>query len=167
MRLPFDFLDKRPIIIALAGSNGSGKATFDESYRSEEGLRFINADELSLSVDCLAEHAPLETPHLDRLTSQSMRLTNAYTAAPVCSPTRAAMLTSKSPTRLQIINPIPAQPHFATDNVKLLSAPMRDHLPFDEVTLSERLWGASYATGFFGKRHLAGRGRSQRSVQAD
>ena len=50
MRLPFDFLDKRPIIIALAGSNGSGKSTFYESYLSDGGLRFINADELSASL---------------------------------------------------------------------------------------------------------------------
>lgn len=50
MRLPFDFLDKRPIIIALAGSNGSGKSTFYESYLSDAGLRFINADELSASL---------------------------------------------------------------------------------------------------------------------
>lgn len=50
MNLPFDFLDKRPIIIALAGSNGSGKSTFYESYLVDSGLRFINADELSASL---------------------------------------------------------------------------------------------------------------------
>ncbi|MFN7333067.1 MAG: zeta toxin family protein [bacterium] len=51
MSLPFDFLDRRPIIIALAGSNGSGKSTFYESFLSDAGLRFINADELSASLD--------------------------------------------------------------------------------------------------------------------
>ena len=50
MSLPFDFLDRRPIIIALAGSNGSGKSTFYESYLSDAGLRFINADKLSASL---------------------------------------------------------------------------------------------------------------------
>ena len=50
MRLPFDFLDKRPIIIAVAGSNGAGKSTFYESYLSDGGLRFINADDLSASL---------------------------------------------------------------------------------------------------------------------
>lgn len=50
MNLPFDFLDKRPIIIALAGSNGSGKSTFYESHLADGGLRFINADELSASL---------------------------------------------------------------------------------------------------------------------
>jgi predicted ABC-type ATPase len=47
LSLPFSFLGKRPIIVALAGSNGSGKSTFYESYLSDAGLRFINSDELS------------------------------------------------------------------------------------------------------------------------
>lgn len=50
MNLTFDFLDRRPIIIALAGSNGAGKSTFYESYLGDSGLRFINADELSASL---------------------------------------------------------------------------------------------------------------------
>ena len=50
MSLPFDFLDRRPIVIALVGSNGSGKSTFYESYLSDAGLRFINAVELSSSL---------------------------------------------------------------------------------------------------------------------
>lgn len=50
MSLLFDFLDKRPLIIALAGSNGAGKSTFYDSYLADGGLRFINADELSASL---------------------------------------------------------------------------------------------------------------------
>lgn len=50
MNLSFEFLDKRPIIIALAGSNGAGKSTFYESYLADGGLRFINADVLSASL---------------------------------------------------------------------------------------------------------------------
>lgn len=50
MTIPFDFLDKRPIIVALAGSNGAGKSTFYESHLADVGLRFINADELSASL---------------------------------------------------------------------------------------------------------------------
>ena len=51
MSLPFEFLDKRPIIIALAGSNGAGKSTFFECFLTESGLRFINADVLSASMN--------------------------------------------------------------------------------------------------------------------
>ncbi|TWU54993.1 putative nucleotidyltransferase [Rubripirellula tenax] len=45
--LGFDFLDSRPIVVALAGSNGAGKSTFFESHLSECGLRFVNADEIA------------------------------------------------------------------------------------------------------------------------
>lgn len=51
MNLPFEFLDKRPIVIALAGSNGAGKSTFYESFLADSGLRFINADVLAASLD--------------------------------------------------------------------------------------------------------------------
>lgn len=50
MSLPFEFLDRRPIIIALAGSNGAGKSTFYESFLANSGLRFINADVLVESL---------------------------------------------------------------------------------------------------------------------
>ena len=46
----FRFLDQRPVVVALAGPNGAGKSTFYESFLSASGLRFINADELALSL---------------------------------------------------------------------------------------------------------------------
>lgn len=48
--LGFDFLDSRPIVVALAGSNGAGKSTFFESHLSESGLRFVNADEIAAQL---------------------------------------------------------------------------------------------------------------------
>jgi ABC-type multidrug transport system ATPase subunit len=63
LSLLFDFLDKRPLIIALAGSNGAGKSTFYDSYLADGGLRFINADELSASLGMLPYDAA-ELPHV-------------------------------------------------------------------------------------------------------
>jgi predicted ABC-type ATPase len=57
LRLPFEFLDKRPIVLALAGSNGAGKSTFYESFLAESGLRFVNADVLSASLNVSAYEA--------------------------------------------------------------------------------------------------------------
>ena len=57
MILPFEFLDKRPIVIALAGSNGAGKSTFYESFLADAGLRFVNADVLSASLEVSAYEA--------------------------------------------------------------------------------------------------------------
>lgn len=45
--MKFDFLDARPIVIAIAGSNGAGKTTFYHSHLADTGLRFINADDLA------------------------------------------------------------------------------------------------------------------------
>lgn len=57
MNLPFDFLNKRPIVIVLAGSNGAGKSTFYESYLADSGLRFVNADVLAQSLSVNAYDA--------------------------------------------------------------------------------------------------------------
>ncbi len=101
-------------------------------------------------------NARLHTPNIDRLASQGMRFTDAYAAAPVCSPTRAAVLTGLAPARLHITTHIPDR--FVPEGAALLPAKTLDHLPLERVTIAERLKAAGYATGFFGKWHLAGHG---------
>jgi len=102
----------------------------------------------------------LSTPHIDRLASQGMRFTDAYAAAPVCSPTRAAVLTGQSPARLHLTTHIPDREGFTPQDSRLLPAQTHDQLAAEHITVAERLKQAGYATGFFGKWHLAG--RSQR-----
>lgn len=97
----------------------------------------------------------LDTPNIDRLAKHGMRFTNAYAASPVCSPTRAAILTGKSPARLRLTTHI-SNRDFAPKNAKLLPAKTLDHLPLEHVTIAERLKQAGYATAFMGKWHLAG-----------
>ncbi|KLU04979.1 hypothetical protein RISK_002972 [Rhodopirellula islandica] len=57
MSLPFAFLDQRPIVVAIAGSNGAGKSTFFESFLSDCGLRFINADVIAEGLEIGAYEA--------------------------------------------------------------------------------------------------------------
>ena len=78
-----------------------------------------------------------ETPHIDRLAAQGMRFTNAYAACPVCSPTRASILTGKYPARLHLTDwlPGPGRPALA----EAPAAEVRQHLPLEEVTLAEAL----------------------------
>jgi arylsulfatase A-like enzyme len=100
-------------------------------------------------------NAQVETPNIDRLARQGMRFTDAYAAAPVCSPTRGAVLTGQSPARLHITNHLPHQDRFTPATSRLLPAAMDDHLPLERVTIAERLRDdAGYATGFIGKWHL-------------
>lgn len=96
-----------------------------------------------------------ETPNIDRLAREGMRFTNAYASAPVCSPSRASILTGQSPARLQLTQWIPGvkYPH-----KKLREAPSALHLPSSVPTVAEQLKRAGYQTAAIGKWHLGGDG---------
>lgn len=95
-----------------------------------------------------------ETPNIDRLASQGMRFTNAYAACPVCSPTRASIMTGKYPARLGLTNFLPGLHHLP--HSKLLAPVSRQQLPLEEVTIAEALKPSGYRTAAIGKWHLGG-----------
>ena len=98
----------------------------------------------------------LETPSLDRLATEGMRFTDAYAAAPVCSPTRAAMMTGQSPARLQLTNHAPGNiDGFSLEGSDLHEAASIRNLPLKYVTIAERLSEAGYVTAHIGKWHLS------------
>ena len=93
-----------------------------------------------------------DTPHIDRLAATGMRFTDAYAACPVCSPTRASIMTGKHPARLHLTN-------FLVGNRWPQNAPIRPvqwqhFLPLEEVTIADALKAGGYATGYVGKWHL-------------
>ena len=96
----------------------------------------------------------VETPAIDRLAKEGLRFTNAYAACPVCSPTRASILTGKYPARLHLTDFIPGKE--AADE-KLLIPDWTKRLVPEEVTLAEVLKAAGYRTGIIGKWHLEGK----------
>lgn len=98
----------------------------------------------------------LRTPRIDLLARQGVRFTNAYAAAPVCSPTRAALITGLAPSRLHITQHGQDGPAFWPED-RQLQPPAAEHvLPLKATTLAERLREVGYVTGFFGKWHLSG-----------
>jgi arylsulfatase A len=98
----------------------------------------------------------LRTPAIDTLAQEGVRFTAAYAAAPVCSPTRAALITGLAPARLHLTQHGKDGPAFWPAR-RPLQPPAAEHvLPLPSVTLAERLKPAGYATGFFGKWHLSG-----------
>ncbi len=102
----------------------------------------------------------LDTPVLDQLARDGMRFTDGYAAAPVCSPTRAAMMTGLAPARLQITNHAPGHPAGMVPKGRTLAgADWIRHLALNYETIGERLSEAGYATGFVGKWHLSYRPR--------
>lgn len=100
-----------------------------------------------------------ETPHIDGLARNGMRFTSGYAACPVCSPTRASLLTGRYPTRTGVTDWIgAAQPAQWNRPTALLPAPYRDRLELAEVTLAEAFREAGYRTFFAGKWHLGPEG---------
>ena len=117
---------------------------------------FILADDLGIhDLGCYGrrEH---NTPYLDQLAAQGTRFTAAYCAQPICSPSRAAILTGKAPARLHLTTYLPGRPDCRSQ--KLLHPRMRMELPLKEKTLAEYLKAAGYATACIGKWHLGGEG---------
>ena len=93
-----------------------------------------------------------ETPHVDQFAREGVRFTQAYAACHVCSPTRASILTGKYPARLQMTDWLPGRKEFPFQ--KLKNASIRQHLPFEEVTIAEALKQHGYRTAHLGKWHL-------------
>ena len=85
------------------------------------------------------------TPHLDRMASEGMKLTSFYSAAPVCTPSRAALMTGSYPKRVGLAT---------GPEMGVLFPGEPWGLNTDEVTIAELLRDQGYATGCFGKWHL-------------
>ena len=98
-----------------------------------------------------------ETPHIDRLATEGLKFTAAYASCPVCSPSRAALMTGRDPARTGLTNFIPG--HFRPF-APLLEPPIPNRLPLDEVTFADVL-GDAATTASFGKWHLGWDARTE------
>ncbi len=100
-----------------------------------------------------------ETPNIDRLSKMGVKFTNAYTASPVCSPTRASIMTGKYPSKTYNTDwfgapqPWNYQNHW-TKNKPLIPAEYSPNMALEEYTLAEAFQDAGYQTFFAGKWHL-------------
>ena len=137
-----------PVLILVASS---------PAFAAERpNVVFILADDLGVNDLACYGRTEHHTPHLDQLAKDGMRFTNAYAACPVCSPTRAAILTGKHPARLHLTTFLPGRGDAPSQ--KLLHPKIRQQLPLEEKTLAEYLKAVGYATAAVGKWHLGGAG---------
>src|SRR5207253_6850366 len=89
-----------------------------------------------------------KTPHIDKLAKDGARFTDFYAACPVCSPTRASILTGRYPQRINLTDWLPGRPD--RPDQKLKRPAIRQELPLEEVTIAEVLKANGYANGLVG-----------------
>lgn len=131
---------------AAAQGNAAGK---------QYNILFILVDDLGAIDFGYTGSSLYLTPNIDALASKSVNFTHAYASSPVCSPTRAALMTGKSPTRLGITTWIPGGEY---QDMPLREPAIPTQLPLQERTVAEVLKSQGYHTFFAGKWHLGGEG---------
>ena len=117
---------------------------------------FILTDDLGINDLACYGRDDHSTPNLDKLASEGARFTSAYCAQPICSPSRAALMTGKAPARLHITTFLPGRANASSQ--MLLHPQIEQRLSLEELTIAERLKSKGYRCGYVGKWHLGGRG---------
>ncbi len=107
-------------------------------------LIIILADDLGYGDLGCYGHPSIRTPNLDRMAAEGMRFTDFYSTAEVCTPSRAALMTSRYPIRSGMCH----------DRYRVLGRTSSGGLPAEEITLAQALKGCGYATACLGKWHL-------------
>jgi arylsulfatase A-like enzyme len=135
---------------------GTSPVLVSQESTAKPNVVVIMADDLGWrDLHCYGNEA-LDTPVLDRFASEGMRFTDAYAASPVCSPTRAAMMTGKAPARLHLTNHAPGhEDGFSIEGSDLREAASVRRLDLSYTTVAERLSTVGYRTGHIGKWHLS------------
>ena len=110
----------------------AGRAAERPAGQSKPNFVIVLCDDLGYGDLACFGHPRIQTPHLDRLAGEGMKLTSCYAAAPVCSPSRAGILTGRTPYRCGVYDWIPE------------NSPM--HLRRSEITVAQVLKQAGYAT---------------------
>ena len=128
--------------------------TSPPSANAQMNVVFILVDDWGYADAGIQGSDFFETPNIDRFSRQGLRFTQAYAAAPVCSPTRAAIMTGKFPARLDMTIWHEGAARERPSKRMLVEAQAEPNLPLAEVTLAELFKQKNYATAHVGKWHL-------------
>ena len=144
------------LLCGLFAGCEANKETASAERDERPNIVLIMADDLGWAdLPCYGNQFN-EAPHLDLLAQQGMRFTNAYAAAPVCSPTRVSIQSGQYPARLGINDFMIG--HWRPYEKLRVPINKTQYLPHDITTMAEALQGAGYATGYYGKWHLGWEG---------
>jgi arylsulfatase A len=119
-------------------------------------ILFILCDDLGINDLHCYGRKDHHTPNLDRLAAQGMRFASAYCAQPICSPSRAAILTGKTPARLHLTTYLPGRADCIAQ--KVLHPEIERQVPQSEKMLPKYLKKAGYVSAAIGKWHVGGKG---------
>jgi len=134
-------------------SSCSGKPA-DKLKGSRPNIVFILADDMGWADLPVYGNMFNEAPNLTEMAGNGMRFTNAYAACPVCSPTRASIMSGQYPARVGITDFITG--HWRPYEEVIVPRNRTQYLPLEIYTFGEAMKDAGYATGYFGKWHLGG-----------
>lgn len=143
---------RREFIVGATGAAAIARS-FEPMHASAAGrpnILFILADDLGWGDLSCYGRPDYQTPHLDRLAREGIKFTNAYSAAPVCTPTRVGFHTGRYPARLPVGLEEPIWERKALSAEELKTA----GIPHDHPTVSSLIKAAGYETALVGKWHL-------------
>ena len=129
----------RPLLLALLTAFSLGL-----SAAGKPNVVIILADDLGYGDLGCYGHPTIKTPNLDKMAAEGLRFTQFYSAAEVCTPSRAALMTGRYPIRSGM----------AHNQFRVLRATSTGGLPSTEITIAQALKTQGYATGMVGKWHL-------------
>jgi arylsulfatase A-like enzyme len=144
------------IAILILVTSCNSKDSTNRQEHKKPNIIFILIDDMSIAdLGCYGNDYH-ETPNIDMLANEGVKFTNAYASAPVCSPTRASILTGKYPASVHITDWITGKPSWQSE--ALLAPDFLHQLPLEETTIAEMLKENGYTTASFGKWHLGDEG---------
>lgn len=145
-------------VLCVSGPASAFAENTDRSAPSPTNFVFLLVDDLGWAdVGCFGSTYH-ETPHIDALAASGMKFTSGYAACPVCSPTRASIVTGRHPVRVNVTDWIPGATAAKAYNPRFQDVQDRDGLALEEVTIAESLRQHGYTNFFAGKWHLGSEG---------
>ncbi|UZJ43983.1 sulfatase [Marinimicrobium sp. C6131] len=137
------------IVYAISGCSSAAytsgsSADLDKKSSEKPNVVVIFTDDMGYGDAGFSGHPTIATPNLDELANEGQKWTSFYAAAPVCTPSRAALMTGRLPVRSGM----------ASSKRRVLFPDSNGGIPQSEVTIAEALKSLGYKTGMVGKWHL-------------